>query len=199
MKDGEGPLILDTFTLCRYVQLYDYSGEPLLGDTELGFPHAGDSIRARGYLLPQELYAIARWKSPRRAELIRHNPAQEIHRLTAEALALKDTDPGGAATLLDGLQGIGIPTASAVLTVVDPRNFGIVDVRVWKTLHRWRPNRFSSEHGSYWPVGDFERYLETIRELARANGLSCREVDMALWQMDREKSLRNRKPCSSKP
>jgi len=199
MKDDEGPLVLDGETIREYARRYGYASEPLLGDAEPVFPHAGDLIRARGYLLVKELYAIARWKSPRRAELVHHNSSQKIRQVTAKTLALKDTDPGRAVSLLDGLQGIGIPTASAVLTVVDPRNFGIVDVRVWKTLHRWRPDRFSPEHGNYWPVRDFERYLKTIRELARSSGLSCREVDMALWQMDRERSLRSSKPCSSEP
>lgn len=197
MKDGASSLMLDTSMLHNYARRYAYSAESLFGDSDPCFPDAGDRIRARGHILPDELYAIARWKSPRRADLVRLNQAQVVREITAEALAVKDAFPCRAASLLDRLWGIGIPTASAVLTVVDPQNFGIVDVRVWKTLHRWQPDRFSEEHGSYWPITDFERYLETIRELARSSNLSCREVDMALWQMDRERTSKKGVLCSS--
>lgn len=110
----------------------------------------------------------------------------KIEELTGQALALKNTDPGGAARVLTWLKGIGIPTASAVLAVADPKLFGIVDFRVWDVLRRWQPTRFPSKDRGHWPIRYFLRCLVTMRELAQASGLSCREVDMALWQMDKE-------------
>jgi len=183
--------------LPEYAQRYTY--ESLLGDTDPRLLHAGDAIRARGHILRNELYQIARWKSPRRADLVNHNLPETVERVTNEALVLKGSDPGRAVRLLDGLCGIGVPTASAVLTVADPQNFGIVDVRVWKVLSAWQPNRFPYERRNRLQVADFLCYLETIRELARASRLTCREVDMALWQMDRERSSRSKDSCSSEP
>jgi adenine-specific DNA glycosylase len=115
--------------------------------------------------------------------------------VTGKALALKKTDPGHAARLLAELKGIGIRTASAVLAVADPQSFGVVDYRVWNTLHRWQPERFPSRSKDYWPVERFLSCLEAIRELARISDLSCREVDMALWQIDREFGKKDKAPC----
>jgi thermostable 8-oxoguanine DNA glycosylase len=178
--------ILEAGTLREALRRYDYSGSSLLGDRDPRFPHAGDRIRERGYVLRDELYEIARWKSPRRAGLVHRNSLQGVHRVTGKALARKDRDPGQAGGLLAELWGVGIPTASAVLAVVDPQNFGLVDVRVWATLRRWRPDRFPSKHERYWAVKYYVCCLETMRELAQVSELSCREIDMALWQMDRE-------------
>jgi thermostable 8-oxoguanine DNA glycosylase len=186
--------ILDASTLREAAQRYDYAGSSLLGDTDPRFPHAGDGIRERGYVLREELYQIARWKSPRRAALVHRNDLREVHRLSGKALAQRDRDPARAAGLLTELWGIGIPMASAVLTVVDPQNFGLVDVRAWATLRRWRPDRFPSKHERYWTVKYYVHCLETMRELAQISALSCREIDMALWQMDREWSSRKAQP-----
>lgn len=182
--------ILDAGALREAAERYDYAGSLLLGDPDPRFPHAGDGIRKRGYVLRDELYQIVRWKSPRRAALVQRNALREVHRLSGKALARKDNDPSQAAGLLTELWGIGIPMASAVLAVVDPQNFGLVDFRAWATLRRWRPDRFPPKHERYWTVKYYLHCLETMRELAEVSGLSCREIDMALWQMDREWSAR---------
>ena len=176
--------VVTPHTLQQYARLYaqDYTLS-LLGGDEPRFPHAGDGIRARGYLRRQELDEIAQWKSPRRAGLVQHNPEHVVEKVTGLALALKDTDPNYAIGLLTVLSGVGMPIASAVLTVADPRNFGIIDIWAWRALSRWQPDRFSWKEASSFSVEEFLRYLETVRELAQDSGLSCREVDMALWRM----------------
>ena len=36
--------------------------------------------------------------------------------------------------LLVELKGVAIPTASAILTLIDPENYGVIDIRVWQVL-----------------------------------------------------------------
>ena len=184
MKSDRRPLAISAHTLRLHAQYgYNYSDESLLGDSDPRFPHAGDEIRARGYVRRDELRSIAQWKSPRRAELVEDNPNEVVEKVTGLALDLKRIYPGYAVNLLTILRGIGLPTASAVLAVADPHNFGIIDIRAWQTLSQWRSERFPWKEYSAFSVKEFICYLKTIRELARASGLSCREVDMALWQM----------------
>jgi thermostable 8-oxoguanine DNA glycosylase len=191
--------ILNAEILTEAMQRYDYSNYSLLGDIDPRFPEAGNKMRSRGYLLRDELYEIARWKSPRRAELVKTNLTEAVKQVSGGALFLKDIDHGQAVRLLDELKGIGIRTASAVLAVVDPQNFGVVDYRVWNTLHRWQPDRFASQNRDYWPIDRFLFCLEAIRELAQATGLTCREVDMALWQMDKDVSSKEKhRACRSR-
>jgi hypothetical protein len=98
--------ILEAGTLREALRRYDYSGSSLLGDRDPRFPHAGDRIRERGYVLRDELYEIARWKSPRRAGLVHRNSLQGVHRVTGKALARKDRDPGRAGGLVPGGTGL---------------------------------------------------------------------------------------------
>lgn len=178
---------LDAHLLRQYVSRYDYGVGIHLGDSDPRFPCAGDRIRARGYIRDDELYEIARWKSPRRADLVWENPPNVVEGVTGLALSLKDEHPDYAADLLTVLRGVSLPTASTVLTVVDPQHFGIIDIRAWNSLTRWRPEKFPAKMQSAFTLKEFIRYLETIRVLAQKSGLSCREVDMALWQMGGER------------
>jgi hypothetical protein len=181
-------LALDVDLLCQRARQYQYNYGTwtLLGDNDPRFLHTGDEIRARGFVRADELYEIARWKSPRRAGLVRENPSHIVEKVTRLALSLKDEHPAYAAHLLTVLRGIGLPTASTVLTVADPQHFGIIDIRAWTALNRWRPEVFSKKEQGTFSRGEFMRYLTTIRALAQESGLSCREVDMALWQKGEE-------------
>ena len=176
---------LDPAKLRLHARGYDNDtrGHSLLGDDDPRFPRAGDEIRARGYTRRPELYEIARWKSPRRANLVNENPDLVVHEVTEVAITLMDCTPGYAVNVLTVLKGIGIPTASAVLAVVDPKNFGIIDIRAWRTLSQWCPNHFHWKDSSSFSAKDYLCYLKAIRELAEASKLSCREVDMALWHI----------------
>jgi len=180
---GQGSLDLRASLLRQRAQEYDYGVQVLLGDRDPRFPHAGDGIRVQGYVRAHELYEIARWKSPRRAGLVRENPPHVVEEVTGLALSLKDDHPDYAADLLTVLRGVSLPTASTVLTVVDPQHFGIIDIRAWNSLSRWRPSEFPRKRQGAFSLKEFVRYLGTIRALAQESGLSCREVDMALWQM----------------
>lgn len=181
MNLEQKPLVISAQILRLHAQRYYYSNEPLLGDSDPRFPRAGDAIRARGYVQRDELYKIAQWKSPRRTKLVEDNPNEVVKAVTGLALALRKTHPDYAVSLLTVLKGVGIPIASTVLTVADPQNFGIIDIRAWQSLSRWKPSRFPWKEYSYFSVKEFLCYLEMIRELAQAGELSCREVDMALW------------------
>ena|SRR2546427_12023878 len=37
--------------------------------------------------------------------------------------------------LLVGLKGVRVPMASAILTLIDPRRYGVIDIRVWQLLY----------------------------------------------------------------
>jgi hypothetical protein len=167
----------------RYRDDYEAEGFALLGDDDPGFPSAGDNIRARGFARLPEIFEIAYWKSPRKAHLVKNNPGAVVEAGTRLAFSLMKTAPVYAARSLDILDGVGIPTASAILTVADPQDFGIIDIRAWQALSRQCPSRFPWKEYSGFSSKDYRCYLETIRDLASANGLSSREVDMALWEI----------------
>ena len=169
--------------------------ERILGDGSAKHQHSGDRIRARGYLLKQELGEIASWKSPRSKKLIHSNLPMEVEEISRAAFQLADSArhrPSIPASVLCILRGVHLPTASAVLMVWDPEDFGVLDIRAWSTLAEvlgpapFRALRRKSYQRAF-ESSDYDLYLAVVRQLSRLTGLTCREVDMALYvYWDRE-------------
>jgi hypothetical protein len=92
------------------------------------------SAHRRGYLTKAELEAVCRWKSPRAAGRVRLNDHHRIRKATTAALTSKSERVRLEALI--ALQGVSVPTASAILTLLSPKRYGVIDIRVWQLLHR---------------------------------------------------------------
>ena len=92
------------------------------------------SARLRGYLTPAELEKVCRWKSPRALQLIRSNSAARVCGATRRALSTR-SEKLRLAALME-LNGVSVPMASAILMLLDPKRYGVIDIRVWQLLHR---------------------------------------------------------------
>jgi hypothetical protein len=137
-------------------------------------------VRRRGQFTRAEFLVMCRWKSPRaiaRCESNSHHRVREVSRamfmtrVEAERL-----------DLLIGLAGVGIPTASAILTLTDPHRYGVIDIRAWQELHRRgvvrdRPGGqgFSPEH--------WLQYLRILRTEAARLGVTARQVEYSLFTL----------------
>lgn len=129
-------------------------------------------VLARGYLTKQELHTIARWKSPRRAALTLENTDDFIEEITEEAFT--STDDWTKLLTLVQLQGIGQPTASAILHLYDKGNYPILDIHaLWSVGRQWK-KRVSYP---FWLD-----YIELCRDIANRNNVSMRDLDRALWK-----------------
>src|SRR6266566_127372 len=84
----------------------------------------------RGYLTRAELEKVCRWKSPRAIRLIKHNSVAQVRAATRRALATRSERLRLEA--LRTLDGVSVPMASAILTLIDPRRYGVIDIRVWQ-------------------------------------------------------------------
>jgi len=138
------------------------------------------AARSRGYLTKGELEAVCRWKSARAMPLVRSNHSRQIRRATAAALRSRSERQRLDALLT--LRGVSIPMASAALTLLYPRRYGVLDIRVWQLLHTVgavEVNRggtgFTFEHWS--------RFLALIRQLAAEHGVTARTVERTLFAL----------------
>src|SRR5215217_5100580 len=77
--------------------------------------------RARGYFTPSELQAVCRWKAPRAMKHIKANSAALVRSATTRALGTRSERQRLEALLT--LRGVGVPMASAMLMLVDPRRY----------------------------------------------------------------------------
>lgn len=129
-------------------------------------------VQNRGYLTKDELHKIARWKSPRRASLTLENTDAFIREITGTAFTA--TDNWTKLLTLTQLQGIGQPTASAILHLYDEGHYPILDIHaLWSVGLEWTA-RVSYP---FWPD-----YIQFCRNLANRNDVSMRDLDRALWK-----------------
>lgn len=157
------------------------------GEDENVLHYISKGIKERGYLTPMDLFYIACWKAPSNDrsrgrlanlafECIRSRGVEGIKTVTKEAIELSEREEIEKSIVkLTELQGVGTRVASAILTFYDPKKFGAVDWKAWKTLYDETKKDFEPK--------DYVKYLKDIRELAQKCNITPRNVDLALWYL----------------
>jgi hypothetical protein len=138
----------------------------------------GIRARRRGWLTRGEFIAMCRWKSPRAMLHYERNSATRIRAATGRALAA----PSERQRMehLATLAGVSVPVASAILTLLDPRRYGVLDIRVWQLLFAMRSVGVNRA-GRGFSIAQWERYLATLRRHARRLGATARAVEYTLF------------------
>lgn len=139
----------------------------------------GESFREQGYLTQDQLYEIAYESSTRSAYHVEKNPSERCRNVTANILEIEDDYSRIA--LVSSLKGFKAPTASCVLTALDPENHAVVDTRVWASLERL--DYFNERKESFGPE-DYVKMIKPIREIAEETGFTSAEVGYALFAYD---------------
>lgn len=83
-----------------------------------------------------------------------------------------------------GLHGVSVPVASAILTLLDPERYGVLDIRVWQLLHALGAVA-RKPSGRGFAGADWESYLACLREAARRLRTSVRRVELTLFHCHR--------------
>jgi hypothetical protein len=135
-------------------------------------------VRQRGYLTKREFLAICRWKSPRSIRHCMKSSFARIRRQSAIALASRSEQVRFEALI--ALDGVGAPTASAILTLTNPRRYGVMDIRVWQLLFEFGSVR-TKPGGAGFTFGEWHLYLMTLRDHAKQLGATVRAVEYSLF------------------
>jgi len=137
------------------------------------------------YLTAPDFERILQWKLGRqigRQRARRRANTEEIIRAVT-GLALTITHPDIEYELelrtdiLCSLHGVGVPVASAVLALVFPEDYAVIDRRVWRQIFDADKTVFSTP--------DYKKYMRQIRCLANDLDWPAQEVDHAIWEFDR--------------
>jgi len=146
-------------------------------EDDSGPRQAGASAAARGHYTRDEFLGVCSWKTERSAPLVQGNSTATVEAATRASFAAGDDEAERIECLLT-LEGVGVPTASALLHFAFPEDYPILDVRALESLgHKGR---------SVYPVSFWEQYVHACRELAAEHGVSIRELDKALWQWSKD-------------
>lgn len=139
----------------------------------------GAAYREQGHLTRDQLYDLAYENSTRSAYHVESNPPERCREVTENVLAV-DGD-FSKIQLLTGLSGFKAPTASAVLTALDPDRHAVVDTRVWASLDRLE---YLDGRKESFDAGDYVTMIDPIRAVAAETGYSVADVGYALFAYD---------------
>ena len=126
-----------------------------------------------------EFLDICYWKSPRSIRRCERNSASEVERITSEVFRTKSEKTRLA--LLISLQGVSVPTASAILTLTNPKRYGVIDIRVWQLLFALQ-SVTSRPAGQGFTFNHWFRYLKILRHHAQRRKVSVRKLELTLFK-----------------
>jgi thermostable 8-oxoguanine DNA glycosylase len=146
-------------------------------------------LRIPFYLTLAEFEKILRWKLRSqyyRQQHIRENNTNDLVRnVTMTAFSIKNLDfnneTGQRLKLLIKIHGVQIPVASAIMTLCYPNKYAVIDFRGWRQVFGT-----IKEYSNY-SIKEYLRYLSIIKNYAEKFDLKPQEIDMAIWQLDKEK------------
>src|SRR5262245_24716658 len=141
----------------EFVETWAAAYEQGMGDLEPRlFDEVGPAVRSRGFYEPVELAEVAQWKTQRSKKRIAANSPEDVRDITAVAFAAPERFQHQILTMLEGVQ---VPTATALLAVALPDRHTILDVRSTEALARL---------GEWDGTGGYPTYLHVCRRLAEA-------------------------------
>ena len=154
----------------------DPEGEAL--ENQLTDKTLREQIQQQKYLDINLLRKVAAWKSERRVDLIDKNSESDVKEITRYALTT--TSERIRWGVLSCLDGVRLPTASAVLHFFHQEPYPIIDVRALWSI--------GVEKTSNYPFLFWQEYVSFCRALAKRNDIidDMRTLDRALWQYSRE-------------
>jgi diketogulonate reductase-like aldo/keto reductase len=162
---------LSTKEIENYIMEYEKHWKtPEGSEDKKTFDEIHEILIKNGCLNNKQLYQVARWKTQRVSKIVKNNPDDIVKNITA--FALKVSDEKYKIRILCNLYGIGVPRASAILTMYNPETYGVIDVNAWYALTGKERLGFNSE--------DWIWYLGQIKELAKKHNKTPRQIDMAL-------------------
>jgi hypothetical protein len=145
---------------------------------------AAERARRLGYYPQRDFIRVCRMKSPLAVHLCAQpSESAAVEQVTREAVAMRC--PRDAATKLCEINGVGVPTASALLAAYAPRVYPIVDIRTWQALWCLRVVD-SRRSGRGLTADDYDRYTQVVRAWSRALDRRIRHIEVSLFRFHRD-------------
>lgn len=180
------------------IQYRDSSGnlneeeDPKLGSISQAF-------QQRGHILREELLQIGRWKAGGRIDHhLKKNSQTFVERCSK--VAFQSPADEAKVNALTELKGVRVPVASTILTMADPTRYAVLDYRAFRALGAAIPQLLNPQnYHQYIEFMDgfqdygtdpsaYSFYLNQVRNIAQREGITPREVDMALWAFDKHQT-----------
>jgi len=76
--------------------------------------------------------------------------------------------------------------ASAILMFLDPRRYGVIDIRAWQLLNAVGAVS-ENEKGTNFTLKHWLQFLRILRDLSSRLGVTAREIELTLFNVHRER------------
>lgn len=148
----------------------------------------GAKFRKAKALTQADLAQVVEWKfkedaekKARGIELVARNEEATVNRLSSQALSIPSCEDAYRMSCLTLLEGISPVLASVILAFFDPKQYCILDLRVWKPLLGNPPANLLSTQ-------NYLKLLAAIRKTAAKQNLDVRVIDKALYKKSLDES-----------
>ncbi len=125
------------------------------------------------------------WKSPRPKRRHEANSEKAISKVSRNIFATNYEKR--KIDLLLSLEGFSVPVASAILTITDPKNYGIIDIRTWKVLYEYKAVKVRPT-GTNFSFKNWYNYLMQLRYFAAKYGVTARDIERTLFDYHKRTS-----------
>ena len=159
-------------------EIHQWSERYKSGSTEADFVEIEPMVQEQGYLDKVLLKRVARWKSPRPARHVEKNDEDYVKEITSWSFSA--TNERARIRVLRLLDGVGWPTASAILHLFHKDPYPILDFRAL-----WSVGIEDYKYSSAFWLDD----VHFCRDIASRNQVDMRILDKALWQYSKENVL----------
>lgn len=136
----------------------------------------------------EHLKMVCNWKSPRAIKLIESNSSSFIEQASYSAFISKNEDE--KIKFLTVLTGVKIPMASAILTLLNPKKYGVLDIRVWQLLYHCKEVNTNIK-GTNFTIDNWIEYLSIVRRYAKEYSTTARLIEKTLFEYHKKN---NNKP-----
>ena len=168
--------------LREYWNEYNYYRE----ETNELFDSFAGNVKKRGYLTRNDLMRIFLWKADRVVE----RNEDELNKVTRRVFEVDHENEGEVKRLLNELtqlDGIKIPMASVILSILFPEKYGVFDKNVRKALDG---KKYTNSPKAFW---DYQiKTREIAKEQSKLDGKEWfpRDVDKALWILGKKSEVK---------
>lgn len=150
-----------------------------------------EEVRRKGWIEPEIFHKIAETKQDgRNTHHLQANKEEDIKVITEGAFTvLENGSVVKAMKMLKALDGVSVPTASALLAVYKPEEYPVIDFQAIKVLneHGWEEVDWRKKPSFI--EGDYIKYCEEIRRLAEKADITPRKFDLGLYLIKAQRKL----------
>lgn len=146
------------------------------------------NFRKNKFITKENLEKIIEWKfqgrliGRRKRILNLLTPVKDEFIQKVSKLAFQTEDDEVRLNLLTSIRGVGVALSSVILTFYDPKRYGVVDIHDWRELYGKEPANMFTNHKHTL------KFFTKLREIANQTGLTCRDVEKALFKKNLEES-----------